>query len=499
MSTIVTIHGTRPLGCPEKGNEWWKESSQLEAHLRELIAAETGDLRFQSVRWDGKNSEQSRRTAAKHLAAEIRKLEANKEPYVIIGHSHGGSVIANVVQGVLNPSSLTYLANVITIGTPYITFHERHLFFDLGLIEKSIYVSFIWLAVLWLTYMMLAGIHIRDIIILPLAFIIQTIFSSINENRHFARYSEECPKSLSERWICLFDCNDEALLGLGFVNNYKLSLFPGRLAVPALSFASIFVLPLIVSIVAASPQMMRVLDDQVGWIFGSAKPQIGSFADNLLYLNMLLLARITTVPAWTSENVIGVYLILFLPSLLFTILVSLFVTLVIRILSIGISEWLSRLLDTTTSHAMRDLVLGSDLEGESAANVIANPSWTLNWKPLPQPLSNQLMAFADQEAVKSLPKLRKSVYELAFSIGAGQPASFVQSYLSWNELIHTSYFDVAHFRMLLGFAISRTKGFKPTPIFKNDREFPMMKCWFEEIAGRLCPTAPVDSLCSEEL
>ena len=46
MSTILAVHGTRPIGGPEKGNEWWQKGSKLEAHLRELVAAETGSSDF---------------------------------------------------------------------------------------------------------------------------------------------------------------------------------------------------------------------------------------------------------------------------------------------------------------------------------------------------------------------------------------------------------------------------------------------------------------------
>ncbi len=84
------------------------------------------------------------------------------------------------------------------------------------------------------------------------------------------------------------------------------------------------------------------------------------------------------------------------------------------------------------------------------------------------------MSFVNRETFQSLPKLRKSIYELAFSIGTGKPDSFVQDYLSWHELIHTSYFDVPHFRMLIGFAISTAKGFQVTEKFKQDRDFQLV-------------------------
>jgi hypothetical protein len=130
-------------------------------------------------------------------------------------------------------------------------------------------------------------------------------------------------------------------------------------------------------------------------------------------------------------------------------------------------------------------VFGSDVAGETAVNAFAHPGWMPSGNnPIPRPLSDELTGFVNQEAIKSLPKLRKSIYELAFSIGAGRPESFIQDYLSWNELIHTCYFNVAHFRMLVAFAISKANGFYATQTFKDSREFEVVARWFCEIQGK---------------
>jgi hypothetical protein len=263
---------------------------------------------------------------------------------------------------------------------------------------------------------------------------------------------------------------------------------------PTLSFASFFVLPVIVSIAVMSPQIMKYLDDNVGWFLGSTKPQIGNLTGNLLFIeNLVLVSSVyfplklftgktptgMNIPTWLSGHIFD-YFFLVLPVLFLTIVISYGVTLIIRTLSIGMSTLLSSLFDIATWNAMRDLVFGSDLAGESAFDASANPSWAASCKPLPQPLSDELITFVNQEAIKSLPKIRQSVYELAFSMGTGRPAGFIQNYLSWNELIHTSYFDVPQFRKLLGFAISMSKGFRATQSFKNDGEFPVVMGWFEE-------------------
>jgi len=58
VGTILTVHGTGSSG-PENGQKWWQKGSPFEAHLRQLIAAEDGEFKYQPVTWDGKNSESS--------------------------------------------------------------------------------------------------------------------------------------------------------------------------------------------------------------------------------------------------------------------------------------------------------------------------------------------------------------------------------------------------------------------------------------------------------
>jgi hypothetical protein len=224
---------------------------------------------------------------------------------------------------------------------------------------------------------------------------------------------------------------------------------------------------------------------------------IGDFWSNLLYLLVLSMVYVVVYPLDSAgirlpqkfiESGLGAFTVGLLGSiaaLLFVSLFSFLVTVVVREMSIGISALLSRVLDLFTWNAIRRLVFGSDLAGETAVDAFAYPVWMPSGNnPIPQSLSDEFTNFVNQEAIKSLPKLRQSIYELAFSIGAGRPASFIQDYLSWNELLHTSYFNAPHFRMLVGFVISKANGFYATQSFKDNREFEVMGQWLAEIEGK---------------
>src|SRR5689334_7522974 len=93
MATLIFIHGTFAAG-PQAGDKWWQEGSQFEAHMRNMLEACSGELTFKRVRWDAKNSVSSRREAGKELLSSMLELEEAEQPYCVIGHSHGGSVIA---------------------------------------------------------------------------------------------------------------------------------------------------------------------------------------------------------------------------------------------------------------------------------------------------------------------------------------------------------------------------------------------------------------------
>jgi hypothetical protein len=269
-------------------------------------------------------------------------------------------------------------------------------------------------------------------------------------------------------------------------------LFTKQFAVPALSFAAFFVLPLLVSIAAASPSIMTVVKNELGGLLTRydihKSFSIGDFWTNLLYLLALSTTYVFFYPIeWAGITVParGSGELAIIAGLLFVSLLSFLVTGVVREMSIGISALLSRVLDLFTWNAIRRLVFGSDLAGETAVDAFAYPVWVPSGNnPIPQSLSDECTNFVNQEAIKSLPKLRRSIYELAFSIGAGRPASFIQDYLSWNELLHTSYFNVPHFRMLVGFVISKANGFYATQAFKDNREFEVMGQWLAEIEGK---------------
>jgi hypothetical protein len=72
------------------------------------------------------------------------------------------------------------------------------------------------------------------------------------------------------------------------------------------------------------------------------------------------------------------------------------------------------------------------------------------------------------------------------------------SYLTWDELIHTAYFNIPRFRKLVAYAIAQADGFQATEAFKADPDYATVAGWYDgmqraraEASKSQVPTSPV--------
>lgn len=126
-----------------------------------------------------------------------------------------------------------------------------------------------------------------------------------------------------------------------------------------------------------------------------------------------------------------------------------------------LSGWLAGILDRLTWFEIRRSALGNDTETEVALSAAPRPFWLLVApSSLPLDLGEQITSFSNEVASQSLGKFRNAIGELAFSDGVDKKEQHVLSYLTWRELIHSSYFEVPEFRRLLAEAIVAADGFQ---------------------------------------
>lgn len=124
--TVIIVHGT--FAAPEPGERtWYQPGDDFVAHLDAALAQRGSTARCWShlsgqppFSWSGENNWLERTRAAADLIAHVDKL-APGQIFHLVGHSHGGNVIADAIPQLLSSSrNKANLGRVVTLGTPFL-------------------------------------------------------------------------------------------------------------------------------------------------------------------------------------------------------------------------------------------------------------------------------------------------------------------------------------------------------------------------------------------
>lgn len=616
MATIISVHGTfahmggLPSAEAAHGVEpqWWQGGSAAEADIKSMVVSEDGQpVQFAPFVWNGDNSELERRKAGNKLFQKMKSLEKAGEPYCVIGHSHGGSVISSallVAAGQKEP--LNGLKRWITVGTPFVSLRrERSLFLRLTLFQKAIFVASLMLLLMFVAFIggeIASGggrfdnqnVWLRYAIytlLMSLPFVVFGAVFKILDMRKLYFYRSGTIKKAQEnfgaKWLGLWHKDDEAVSGLSSIGSIRLPVFHKTFAVPFFSIISVFLLPLLylllllwpqgmvniaevmrdrvyqlpdyensVAAVQASRQELRQIrrslraarqelesSEQTGEMIRKldAQKSVESLRTRLrdarqkmhdenpnlvpveralrfkrrflerdgapcegntlcgggrdVALNSKLLFHLVTDEAaslvldedlWGGRT--GTFLRLLFPVIMVPIvfaLIAIVLVYFVQGIATALSGVLAGVLDRLTWFEIKRSALGNDTETEVALTAAPRPFWLEDAPPaLPLDLGDKITVFSNDIASRSLSKFRDAIGELAFSDGVENKQQSVFSYLTWRELIHSSYFEVREFRWLLAEAIASADGFKRSDDLEGSEPVKRAVSWLEMLNMR---------------
>jgi len=534
MATIITVHGTSntgPAEAPDRGQGyWWQRDSFFDRHLRELVEAEEGRLEIEPLVWSGANSETSRWEAGRALLSEAGRLETAKEPYVVLGHSHGGSIIRHFLEhAALSRQAMPGLSAWITVGTPFIENRANSLLANrLTVWGKSAYFLSVFF-VLWLLASFLAfadfsagltaaGIARILALFLPAAgvyMILRLMQPRKLQVSSRGRLASRLRSNFADRWVSIYHKDDEAIQGLALLKRLSIRPLDPAFAASTILLVLLFVLIGLVPIVALSEPISKEIILRGGHLLGlpgaASMQELSAFfrsyqppidLDNVLHRTMVLgllffalpasvaqaLGLTHVLPQWGSLStgpLVASIVAVFFASLLMLWLITNAIVYLLSFVSRGASSLLSRAINALVRSGIRRSGFGSDVHGERGVGARLVPLWLdAAPPPIPVELADEIARMSDEAAARSVAKFRSAVSELVALEHASDARQAVAKYLTWTELIHTSYFHVPGLRKLIAYAISQAPGFRATEAFTRDPDYSKVAAWYGEIRRR---------------
>jgi hypothetical protein len=247
---VVLVHGTGTASDNDEGPGWWQRGSPFATRLEKSLQGLVGfpDPLFH---WSGRNRESARQEAAEDLFGRLVAFEQAGQPYHLVGHSHGGSVILGALMHAHRRGvALQELRSIVSVGTPFLRFARqrfttllvfaaaiciagsllgaRHVLGLLvhrqELLRDHAYGSFVWLPVLFMALLAMVGWTL-----LALGTAIRARWTARRDQRALS----EVGHRHGRRWLVLSSRHDEAINGLARTQTLSTPLVPrlaGRLS-----------------------------------------------------------------------------------------------------------------------------------------------------------------------------------------------------------------------------------------------------------------------------
>lgn len=152
---VVTIHGTGDTAEGPDGEKWFQNGSSFVRDLSGKLAAQGLNADVIPHLWSGANSARGREQGTISLTEKLRKLKSDYDAIHLVGHSHGGNVAtdAAVAMGWSGDTCKTKVRSITTIGTPFLRG-------DVGFAEwvaSWLFLAFTMLTMIGMVFLLIVG------------------------------------------------------------------------------------------------------------------------------------------------------------------------------------------------------------------------------------------------------------------------------------------------------------------------------------------------------
>ncbi len=120
---IVTVHGTGDTAEGPAGEKWFQQGSAFSQRLLQHLSGQGIDAEILPHLWSGANSAWDRERGANKLANRLRGLYKRYDTIHIVAHSHGGNVANDAAVllkwGLRRTAQRERFDSLTTVGTPF--------------------------------------------------------------------------------------------------------------------------------------------------------------------------------------------------------------------------------------------------------------------------------------------------------------------------------------------------------------------------------------------
>jgi hypothetical protein len=442
---IVTVHGTGDTAEGADGAKWFQRGSQFSQRLLQHLSAQGVTGEIIPHLWSGANSAWARERGADRLAKRIRGLYRHYDTIHVIGHSHGGNVANDAAVllkwGLRNSAKNEKFDSLTTVGTPF--FNVRT-----GFLQRIAGVLFLMIAwgsavvfpfvALYILFDTLSGANTMQMDNVQEAYfalgyillIVPCMLFMLHLSRQGVRRILR-PRTGGRTRTSVFSIwheNDEAISFLRRVEELKLEPFPRGSFFRGSRGAAIGIGVLAVLVIGLANPLL--------YAFGMA---------DLLDFNS------TTADADVVTNILSVGLLsLLLAPLTFTLIYLTYRFLIGGAQEIGARGSMNRFV----GGVLRGVAMGRD--GDQVLCNVGPRSHTHRTEELV--ITGECAARMQEAANGAAGALIEKYRWALFSVGGDSSASLTSltnDAMTWDSLIHTTYFEQPEVAAAIGNHIAR--------------------------------------------